>query len=354
MKKYTVIVLSILFLVFLGLWLRNSKVSRQKPVTRVSSEAQQQSPTTTTVLSASSNISTSAVTPNNSGNPPINAQPNSHLDKAKMMMMELEAENKKAINVYGKVIDQYNQPVSQAEIDASVMVNVGFENSADNNYVTTTDMQGQFKFIDLHGARFGFAPKKDGYEYNPKLYLNWWNNYKPDPDNPAIFVMWKLKGAEPMTHAKFGAWIPYDGTPVKIDLFTGKKSEEGDLQVSLTRSPLQVRRGVDHFDWEVQIQVIGGGLVESHDPYPYEAPEKGYQSTFEFGQTKDAPDWTRKLVQTFYIRNAKGDYGRINIDLTTDSDRPEGTGLGVESWMNPSGSRNLEFDRKEEISLGKP
>ena len=267
------------------------------------------------------------------------------------LQMIMDADNAKPINAYGKVVDQYGDPVEGAEVKGGTLLYAP-NGTGGQGVASETDAQGKFSFTGLNGADFGVLISKIGYIYDNRPYLNWYKTYKPDPDNPMVFTMWKLQGAEPMTYAKFGAWIPCDGTPVGIDLFTGKKNATGDLKVTLTRSPLQVKRGGPPFDWNVQIELVGGGLVESSDLYPYEAPEKGYQPVFVFSQPKDTPNWTRKLVQAFYVRTAKGDYGRINVDLTTDSDRPEGTGLAVESWMNPSGSRNLEFDAAKQIKPG--
>jgi hypothetical protein len=277
---------------------------------------------------------------------PPQALPLEQNPKVMAMRAMVAAENSKPLDFYGQVVDQHNMPIANVQVKAGVGLIVSFDSSAGRFYDTETDATGRFHFVGLHGAGMGpFILHKEGFFFDQHLPSSSRpKDYIADPNNPVIFRMWKLRGAESMVHAKFGAWIPYDGTPVTIDLFTGRKSDAGDLKVSLVRHPLQVRLGVDHFAWEVQFREVGGGLVEANNPYPYEAPEIGYQPMLEFGQAKDVPNWTRKLLQTFYVHTAKGNYGRISVDLTTDSDRAEGTGLSVETWMNPSGSRNLEFD----------
>ncbi|MEI6861745.1 MAG: hypothetical protein WCL04_05770, partial [Verrucomicrobiota bacterium] len=60
-----------------------------------------------------------------------------------------------------------------------------------------------------------------------------------------------------------------------------------------------MRRGVDHYDWSVKIEVVGGGLVEATDPYKNLAPENGYQSAFVFAQAKADPKWQERLIKTF-------------------------------------------------------
>jgi hypothetical protein len=169
-----------------------------------------------------------------------------------------------------------------------------------------------------------------------------------------VFTIYKLQGAEPMVHIQLDSRVPYDGTSASFDLFTGKKSDTGDLKITLARNPLQIKRGKDHFEWSVEFEVVGGGLVESKDTYPYEAPESGYQSTFDFSQAADAPNWTQRLTKIFYVHTKSGNYGRVMIDLTTDSERPD-TGISIEAYINPAlGSRNLEYDGNNEAKPSVP
>ena len=160
--------------------------------------------------------------------------------------------------------------------------------------------------------------------------------------------MWKQQGAEPMVHWQLDSRVPYDGQSATFDLFSGKKTTVGDLRVTLTRNPLQLKQGGDLFDWSVQLVMSGGGMVEATDPYKNLAPEAGYEPVLVFTQTKNDPKWTRSLTKTFYVRLSKGQYGRVLIDLTMNSLRPD-TGISIESWINPAGSRNLEFDEAKVI-----
>ncbi|HTQ29690.1 MAG TPA: hypothetical protein VMI53_00630, partial [Opitutaceae bacterium] len=217
-----------------------------------------------------------------------------------------------------------------------------------------TDQNGEFQFTGFHASRLAVAVTKEGYEMGRAagVYTAPNEQDKTSAMERAIFHMWKLKGAEPMVHTAFDSRVPYNGQTTAFDIFTGRKSKDGDLKIALTRHPLQIRRGKDHFDWNVQIQVVGGGLIETSDLYPNEAPESGYQPTFDFSVAKDASNWTQKLTKTYYIHTIDGDYGRINIDLAVDSERPQGTGISFEVWLNPnSGDRNLEFDPSKEIKM---
>ena len=262
------------------------------------------------------------------------------------------SENHKSLEFYGKIVDQEGRPVEGVRVVALVGTIVSFTESGGSKYVTVSDAEGRFSFTGIHGAGCGYLLSKDGYEFNQRLPCSSRpKDYVPDPNKPIVFPVWKWQGPMPITHVAFDSRVPYDGQPAAFDIFAGRKADNGDLRVSLSRNPLPVRRGVDHFDWSVEIQVVDGGLAEMSDIYPYEAPVKGYQGAFKFHVDKDAKNWTERLTKMFYVRTSKGEYGRVYIDLSSDSERPQGTGITIESWLNSSGSRNLEFDSTKHSHL---
>jgi len=343
-RSYLVGILVVVLLLLGGWWF--CKIKRVPPAEVPAKTA----PTSSANIVAASGTTSQPVTP--AGKSALTPEMLALEKNPKVAEMEkmMAGINAKPINVYGKVIDQFGQPVVGATVNGGTLLMISFEHSGGEAFSTVTDAQGRFSFTGLHGARFGLDIEKAGYKYDTRLYVNWWDNYKPDPDNPWIFHMWKIQGAEPMVHTKFDSRVPYDGQAVAFDILTGQKTSSGDLQITLIRNPLQVQRGGTPFDWSVQIQVAGGGLVEASDLYPDEAPEGSYQPTFDFRMAKDAANWTQRLTQTYYIHTANGDYGRVNIDLTTDSERPQGTGITIETWLNPvPGDRNLEFDPTQAI-----
>jgi hypothetical protein len=245
-------------------------------------------------------------------------------------------------NMYGKVVDQNGNPVVGAKVRGYVRYFDG-----GHSYFTETDSQGRFKFLGLHGLDFGVAPTKDGYA----LYTgqNWSKDYKPDPNNPMVFALYKLQGAEPMVHTKFGRTIPCDGTATHYDLFTGKEVGIGDgLVVTFLRNPVDIHRGKP-FEWTLTLNVPGGGLIEIKDDYPYEAPVDGYQETITLGTGPDPKNnYLDSVKKTYYYKSADGKYGRLFISLQADF-QPPPTSFGGSIFLNPSGSRNLEWDEEKEI-----
>jgi hypothetical protein len=266
-------------------------------------------------------------------------------DESIMAMQALvDKMESKPMDIYGKVVDQNGQPVTGAK--ARGFVDFGISGSEEHD--TVTDAQGQFHFLGLYGKGLGIRLQKDGYEYGYKIPYQRPGDYLPDSNNPVVITMWKLRGAEPMIHTILESRVPYNGTSAIFNLMTGKKSADGDLKITLSRFPLKIHRGRDKYDWTVKIEPINGALIVENDQYPNWAPENGYQSSFETGMSSNSVSWSRELSQNFYTKDKQGKYGRLLIDLFTDSERPD-TGITIQTWVNPSGSQNLEFDPQKQI-----
>ena len=272
------------------------------------------------------------------------------INKGEMMVAIWKAENVKPQDFYGKVVDQYGQPIAGASVNGDLMLIQGADvGERKDVYKTQTDANGEFEFSGLHGWELAIAPSKSGYELAPNTAaMQLPAGEKTSPSVRAIFTMWKLKGPEPMIHTEFDSRVPYDGTSAIFNLETGKKAADGNLRITLLRKPLQIQRGRDKYDWMVKIEIVGGGIFEENDLYPNWAPDNGYQLFFEAGMNATDVLWSRELVKNFYIKDNQGRYGRLFVDLFTDSMRSD-TGINIRAWINPSGSQNLEFDPTKQI-----
>ncbi len=261
------------------------------------------------------------------------------ISKEQAIQETLLEENQKSLDIYGKVVDQYGQPVSGAKIEGAVELNVSFIKNKVELHVAQTDSEGRFSFLGLHGTGLGIWPKKEGFFYNLKQPSKRPDDYKPNPNNPVVFTMWKFRGAEPLVGSSIDTKIPHDGSPVTFEVKTGKISSDGDLRVTLSQFPLEIRTGREKFDWMVKVEILNGGLIEESDPYPYWAPTNGYQSSFEFNMTSNAVKWLPNLKRNFYIRDAQGQYGVMQFSIYPGRSP---TGIEANFTLNPSGSQNLE------------
>jgi hypothetical protein len=268
------------------------------------------------------------------------------INKIEMMQAVITEKNMQNQDFYGKVVDQYGNPVVGAIVKGNVMKD-SLETSKEETHTTQTDSDGLFQFTGLHGLSLGMAPSKAGYEWGARN-----EGYqasvggKSSPTDRAILTMWKLRGAEPIRYVSCESRIASDGTPTKFDLATGKENPNGELQVTLLRSPLQVRRSGQKFDWEIKIEILHGGIVTENDPYPYLAPEGGYQPSFQFNMSSNNVPWDSTITQNFYIKNSQGQFGRMQLEVYS-SVTP--AGIKFDLWINPSGSQNLEFDPAKQV-----
>jgi hypothetical protein len=116
------------------------------------------------------------------------------------------AQNAKSLDFYGKVIDQHGDPVAGVKITAAVGRIVSLTESGGEKLYTETDSNGKFSFLGIRGSGVGYLLSKDGYSFSQRQPASSRpKDYVPDPDNPMVFKMWKLQGAEPMVKARIHA-----------------------------------------------------------------------------------------------------------------------------------------------------
>jgi len=244
---------------------------------------------------------------------------------------------------YGKIVDQRGQPV----IGVTVTGSVTRESSRDEPTKTLTDAHGLFQFTGLRGRSISLTPAKQGYEITGHgLGLRNVNGPETSPTNRAIYTMWKLKGPEPMIHDSKNYKFKPDNRVYTIDLVSKKMvegtNEVGDLLVQFQRPDKINRR--EHYAWSFTMTASNGGFIRvTNDDYLNEAPAKGYQPEYSIKMIPSDQKWRDYGEETFYLKSRKEQaYGNLHLKILPES--RDGSSLEIESFINPSGSRNLEFD----------
>lgn len=251
---------------------------------------------------------------------------------------------KQPINFYGKVVDESNQPVADADAHFSwtdLSVNGTSEANAES------DANGMFSLIDRTGKRLSVTVSKSGYysrssargsyEYaNPADGL-----FTPDQSNPVVFHLRKKGVSVDLITSQFGMnstfpiSIPRDGTPVNLDVMRRQVGGNGQIQISEMKPEYSDWKKAT--EWSFKMEIPDGGFMKESDEFPFEAPEKGYQPTVEFKFQKDV-NWTENLQKDYYIKfGTPARYGRLHIQT--------GISMGgaiLTYAINPDGSRNLE------------
>lgn len=257
---------------------------------------------------------------------------------------------------YGRVLDQHDNPVANAKVEAhwwrnEVVIGVGIKTHTDTVWVDT-DQNGNFSVTSPNGAiprLYGVAAK--GYEERWDLtpYAdhkndreNMMKNSEADPIilymrklNPTTFVLKNETGysfKESMTHLCFTL---NQGLLRKIDpdLSKLRKPEQNDLIFIVSKNQ------DNSFTMQIQpIPAIGGSMQILND-YLYKAPAEGYGQQATITICPADGDVTKYLY--FTSRNPAV-YSRMTMDFRIRDDGQ--LSFSSTTWTNPYGKRNLEWE----------
>jgi hypothetical protein len=261
------------------------------------------------------------------------------------------------IRFYGKVLDQNNNPIDNASVHFQWVNLRGSEGVEEAD--TITDTHGRFSLEGKRGKNLGVRISKEGYydvsPYENQLdfeYANPAENtfYEPDASNPVIFLMRRKGKMEALIAKEVELELSGQGTTGTVDLSTGGVSPSGgQLQVTVWKPTItteQINAGkVFPYDWRLQIRINHGGLAEQKDVFPFEAPESGYVAQYDatFHPTNGASADVAVDKQFYFHFGRPPKYGRLRV--RTAGDRPY---VSIDYWLNPSGSRNLEYEASKD------
>jgi len=256
---------------------------------------------------------------------------------------------KTPIEFYGRVLDQHDQPVPEAKVTlgwtASGGSKSGSVRSDANGYFEFTGERG--KYLDVDVSKPGYVGGKQarkGFEYAAFFEFDF---HVPDPNSPVIFRLWKLGDAEPMYRWTMSKDVGIDDQPIWISARTGKVGPTGNLSISVWRS-IQELPPMTPFDLRITLRAApGGGLIQTKDDLMYLAPETGWSTEVVISH-QVRPPWYGSVVEPkIYLRTPEGKYAALKIKI--DQFTKPGSGIQITGYMNPSGSRNLEFDYKKQL-----
>ena len=265
------------------------------------------------------------------------------------------------INFWGKVVDENQNPVQGAEIRFGA--NDKYYETG-SKYQSVSDENGLFSIANIKGRSLSVDVSKNGYYSPHETAQGQFRYYQPQysqlpiptKQSPAVFILKKKGETEPLIKYTKGSKIPASGASVGFDLKQGTvvPLAKADLIVSGYPNHKPTYQGKKDYpypwgyEWGYQLKVAGGGLIEKEGgKYAFVAPENGYQETFKFDMPQSEHDegWKSKDKRTFYVRLTNGNYAEINFRYVPGGDRF----MVVNGLYNPSGSRNLEYDKSKQI-----
>jgi uncharacterized repeat protein (TIGR03803 family) len=252
------------------------------------------------------------------------------------------------IEFYGKVLDEHSNAVAGAGVTFhwSDLLARGQEASA----TTQSDPNGLFSLHGKQGASMNVSVGKEGYyaTRDSQQFFKFGKmdpsaKHVPNPQRPVVFTLRKMgKGAE-LVRTEFPLGMGQhpqlrcDGTPVEIDMFKGGHASPGTGQLKMEFWNDVTNRNATKFNWKLKLTVPGGGLVETQEEFPFQAPESGYQLPLVIDMPATNKNWIGDLRTKYYVHLPDGKYGRVELDLMAFNGY-----IRVHSFVNPSGSRYLE------------
>ncbi|MFA5190167.1 MAG: carboxypeptidase-like regulatory domain-containing protein [Verrucomicrobiia bacterium] len=255
------------------------------------------------------------------------------------------------ISFYGKVVDENGKPVGEAKIEFG-WTDISYEGSSKRHVLS--DSNGLFSLTGVRGKRLTVEVGKDGYHelrsQNPFAfeYADYFGFFRPDPAHPVVFHLLKANIAEPMVQRDCKVVLKLDGSPVYLNVLTGKTGQAGQMEIRKWRAETwqEDRRNGLKFDWRVLLRIPDGGFIDVGKEMPFTAPATGYSPEFDINLPKRSQTWatavTRKMC---FVFGNPPRYGRMKLDADGIDHS-----VYIELWINPSGSRNLEYDYKKDIT----
>jgi hypothetical protein len=253
---------------------------------------------------------------------------------------------KRPIEFYGKVVDENGEPVRDAAItftwnDLSLNGTSQFRTmSDDGGYFSLSGIQGKGLSVFITNERYYVSNthNKFAFEYaNPHEP----HFHEPDPHNPVIFHLRSKGRAEALVVTKKSYKIPKDGSPVEVQLTTGTKAMglSGQMRVECWTVDAQ-KDAFNRYDWKCRVSVPSGGLIESTREFDFEAPAQGYQTFDQIDMPQSSENWRSDVSKWYFLKLPDGTYARLHFRIIAGGDHF----FKIQSFVNPSGSRNLEYD----------
>ena len=243
-------------------------------------------------------------------------------------------------------MDENSNAVVGAQVSFHWMEIPANEGSKSSN--TESDSRGLFSLRGAVGPSLTVSVSKEGYYTSRSTpdgfhYSLENDTFHADPQNPVIFSLRKKGVPEPLIHiAGIGLrtmrdfLLAADGRPTEVSLRDGQLAPvgQGDLKVEFRAGePI----APSEISWWCQVSVPGGGLMENSEEFPFLAPENGYQEFDQWSIT--STNWTESLDKQYYLKLRDGNFGRVKLRVIGV---PKRAYFRMESFLNPSGSRNLE------------
>lgn len=254
---------------------------------------------------------------------------------------------------YGKLVDQFGDPVKGASINASVRIYNGYKSTVDR-FSVVSDTNGAFRIDHGKGEALGLVPAKEGYvlatkDTSFKYSYMFPDRFSPDSNNPTLIKMWKLQDAEPLAATDKEFRLLLSDQPIYFDLLAGCFIENGgDLKIVITRANGSLSKRTPG-DWSIELEPVDGGIIESdyHTARAtFEAPTNGYHKSYLVQMNHEDRAWFDSIQKVFFVKSRNGQiYSKVSLDFGINRDPESAMYFHFKVIANTNGSRNWEEPR---------
>ena len=264
---------------------------------------------------------------------------NGMLPRAVKIMAAVAAKNGQ-IHFYGLVKDQHDQPIPRVRFRMDVrewfFIPPSYFDARNVDHWVESDKEGK---VELKGLRGDSVCIKEAVLEGGDVELKGNPCFTYDPgrlatgdvvqtrENPALLRVWKSTGRQPLLTKQWDGYF-LSGKPFFVDLIAGKVYSNyvaaADLMIQIDAVDLQeiLRRGAPgaHDLRALRIVAMNGGILESEDPFLYEAPLNGYSpgvtvTTPRRGPTESGRPWEVRFY--FFTRGKFYGSGRFSTSGST-------------------------------------
>lgn len=266
-----------------------------------------------------------------------------------------------------RVVDDENQqPIASAEVRIGFTVPDGQGGAISRTILGFTDASGEFRAKEQTLPNIAAKVAKSGY-YDSNIHhsLNLTRNQSYDPSNTRLIIALKQIGKPVAMYARKRARIeaPVIGTPVAYDLIAADwlppygKGTVGDFIFVVMRddksSPSRIMVRFSNEGDGIQ-PIIATPHEGSALLLPRLAPEGGYQDELLLSAARN--ETAAKRNYFYRVRTEKKDgrimrslYGKIHGEIVFDTINSKTAILLFTYYLNPDGSRNVEFDTNKNL-----
>jgi hypothetical protein len=264
------------------------------------------------------------------------------------------------IAFYGKVVDQHNAAVAEADVKLSA--NDKPLGGRPTEYILKSDQNGFFGIEGIVGLNLSVQVSKPGFKVIPRASAATTSSglfeynvsaastrppHSPDKTNPVLFMLHRPGVSE--TLVKVGERnfrIARNGSPLRIPL-ASQGGEPHEVVLRCWNKDSERSTGARQYDWRFEISVPQGGLVARSNDFAFEAPPDGYASSDIVDMPGSLPpdQWHGFARRSYFIRFNDCIFARVNVEMRAAGDHF----VAWESYLNPKPqSRNLEYSPEQQ------